>query len=502
MPERAEADERPPGTSAEAPGTAGWEGRSPRRSDPAMTRPLRLLEPVPDDPGPVAVIGLGYAGLTLAVGLADAGVPVVGVDVDPATRAALRAGRSPFYEPGLDEVLAALPPDRLTVADRLPDTPVSAIVICVGTPVDPGTRLLDVSALAAATRHAAEHADERTLVVVRSTVPVGTTREVVLPALLERVAAPLLAFCPERTIQGQALAELPTLPQVIGALDDRALARARELFAPLAPDQVEVSSLEAAELTKLVCNAHTDLLYGFGNEVALLAHAFGVDGTEVVAAANVRYPRPDLARPGYVGGSCLTKDPYLLLAGAERAGYPAPLVAAARQVNESIPGVAVRQALDAIAAAGCDPAEATVLVCGIAYKGVPETDDVRGSAAIEVARLLRDRVGVLAGHDPRVPADRIAALGYRPVGLAEGMTEADALILLVDSPRYAREITAEVVRSRMRLPAAVFDMWGVLADELAGAEGVEYRRLGDGGADPRHGWSWVPGAAPGATPAA
>jgi UDP-N-acetyl-D-mannosaminuronic acid dehydrogenase len=456
----------------------------------------------PNTDGQVAVIGLGYVGLTLAVSIAKAGTPVFGVEVNPDVRAALAKRRATFFEPGVEELLSSLPPERFTVSDRLPDTPLWAVVICVGTAVDPHTKQPDLRHLTAAVDHVAQHVTDDTLVVVRSTVPVGISRQLVYPKLRERVEQPLLAFCPERTIQGQALAEIESLPQVIGGVDDRSVARARALFAPVAADHVVVSSIEAAEMVKLVCNSHTDLIYGFGNEVAMIAQALDLDGNEVIAAANLRYPRPDLSRPGFVGGSCLTKDPYLLTHSAEGAGYRPPMVAAARAVNERVPQVAVEQVLQALDATGCAHADAKVLVCGIAYKGRPETDDVRGSAAVDVANGLRERVAVLAGHDFVVAPERIAELGYEPVDLHAGMTDADAVVLLVDHPRYRDEIDTDTVRSRMRLHAVVFDMWGLLADELAEAEDVEYRRLGCGAADSRHRWSWVRRPAPGASPAA
>ncbi len=233
-------------------------------------------------------------------------------------------------------------------------------------------------------------------------------------------------------------------------------------------------------MVKLVCNAHTDLIYGFGNEVALMADGLGVHGNEVIAAANLRYPRPDLSRPGFVGGSCLTKDPYLLMHSARQAGYQPPLVAAARLVNERVPHLVADLVLRALAATERPIAAAKVLVCGIAYKGRPETDDIRGAASVPVAGALRDRVAVLAGHDYVVDATRVADAGFLPVSLADGMDGADALVLLVDHRRYHAEICPEMVRSCMRLPAVVFDMWGVLADRFAGAEDIDYRRWGRG----------------------
>lgn len=426
----------------------------------------------------IAIIGLGYIGLPLAVSLAAAGTRVVGVDTNPAVRSAVLAGDPPFYEPGLAALLRELPAGALSVADRIPADPPRGVVVCVGTAVHPGSGKPDLRHLERAVDHVAEHLAPDTVVVVRSTVPVGTTRSLVLPKLAARVSEPTLAFCPERTIQGTALAELTSLPQIIGGLDGHCAERAGALLKPVMADQVVVSSLETAEMIKLICNAHTDLIYGFGNEVALMAEGLGLDAFELIDAANLRYPRPDLSRPGFVGGSCLVKDPYLLIHASTAAGHRPVMAAAARFVNESIPGHVSEVVLRALAArpAGTD---VKVLVCGIAYKGHPETDDVRGAASVEVAAALAGRVAVLAGHDHVVRPERIAQCGFEPVDLDTGLRDADALVLLTDHAGY-RTLDATYLTSRMRPDPVVFDMWGTLADQLAGVAGIRYLRLGRG----------------------
>jgi UDP-N-acetyl-D-mannosaminuronic acid dehydrogenase len=431
------------------------------------------------DPGYVAVIGMGYIGLPLAVSLAASGLRVVGVDTDPDVRAAVRAGTTRFHVPGLPVQLRALPEEAFTVEEHLPDTAPDAVVICVGTAIHSDTKRPDLRHLVAAATEVADRIASHTLVVIRSTVSVGTCRNIVLPLLREKVPDPLLAFCPERTIQGRAMEEVRSLPQIVGGLDERSVLRAGRLLATCATDQVVVSSLEAAEMIKLICNAHTDLIYGFGNEVALSAERLGLDANELISCANLRYPRPDLSRPGFVGGSCLVKDPYLLMHSGHEAGHQMPMVAAARAVNESLPGHLVDRVTKALAASGKATADTKVLVCGIAYKGRPATDDTRGSAAVEIARDLGSRVGTLAGHDFTVGRDRIAELGFQPVDLTEGLREADAVIVLTDHPDYGA-LRAEHFLERMRPDPVVFDMWGTLEDHLEDLDGLTYLRLGRG----------------------
>jgi UDP-N-acetyl-D-mannosaminuronic acid dehydrogenase len=428
------------------------------------------------DAGYIAVIGLGYVGLPLAASLAAAGARVVGIDTDPAVLTAVRAGTPLFREPGLPELLAELSDGHLILDDKLPDQAPRAVIVCVGTSPAPGSNTPNLRHVLAAVDMFADKVTDDCTVVIRSTVPVGTCREHVLPRLAAHTAAPLLAFCPERTIQGTALAEIDSLPQIVGGLDERSVASARALLAPVMADRITVSTLETAEIIKLVCNAHTDLIYGFGNEIAAIAEGLGLDANEVIASANLRYPRPDIARPGFVGGSCLVKDPYMLIEAARRSGYHAPMVAAAREVNEALPEQVVDRVTAALNARGRDLADATVLVCGIAYKGKPETDDVRGSAATTVVAALSGRVARLTGHDFVVPPGRISAMGLEPVALDDGLPKADAVLLLSDHPGYA----VPDIAAQLSSAPVVFDVWGTWQEPLAGSADIEYLRLGRG----------------------
>ncbi len=270
---------------------------------------------------------------------------MVGIDTDPRVRDAARAGEPLLREPGIPEMLASLDEGQLTFSDKLPDEPPRAVIVCVGTSPDPETNKPNLRHVEAAVDMIAQSVTDDCTVIIRSTVPVGTCRDVVLPRLRAHTPRPLLAFCPERTIQGTSLAELHSLPQIVGGLDERSAQAANALLAPVMPDRVTVTSMESAEMVKLVCNAHTDLIYGFGNEIALIAEGHELDANEVIDAANLRYPRPDISRPGYVGGSCLVKDPYMLMQAARQAGHHAPMVAAAREINELVPRHAVARLL-------------------------------------------------------------------------------------------------------------------------------------------------------------
>ena len=425
----------------------------------------------------VGVVGLGYVGLTLAVTLAKKGFTVFGADRVPRVVEALAAGRPHLFEPGVEEAWRAFLGERLHVATALPRAPLDAVVLCVSTPVESATHAPDLEGLRAAARAVAAGCAPDTLVIVRSTVPVGASRGVVLPELLARWGRARLAFCPERTIQGQALRELEQLPQVVGGLDDASAEAAAALFARVTPRVVRVSSLEAAELVKLVNNCHTDLIYSFGNEVALLAERAGLDPLEVIRAANVDYPRPDLSRPGYVGGGCLSKDPYILLASGKALGHEPWLVGRARALNEYLPLHVARHFLALLGQARGGLDGARVALLGFAYKGWPPTDDMRGAPVLAMLEVFREARLTLVGHDFLVAPQIIRDLGVEPRPLEHVFDGADGVLVVTDHPEYAK-LDLGAALAQLRRPALVYDSWRILDEAAVRAAGIRYAAIG------------------------
>ena len=428
----------------------------------------------------VAVVGLGYVGLTLSVALAKKGVTVLGYDREPRVVGALQTGRPHLYEPGVAEELPVLLEERLRVVSELPREPVDGAVLCVSTPVDPVTREPVLEPLRDAARAVAAAFDSDTLVVVRSTVPVGASRAVVLPELVARWGRARLAFCPERTIQGQALRELEELPQIVGGLDGPSRDAAAALFRRLTSRIVPVSSLEAAEMVKLINNCHTDLIYSYGNEVALMAERFGLDPLELIRAANLEYPRPDLARPGFVGGGCLSKDPYILIESARAVGHEPWLVPRSRALNEHLPRHVARRFLELLRETRGGLEGGRVLLLGFAYKGWPPTDDMRGAPVLPMLDVLRGAGLALRGHDFLVAREVLAGLGVTPASLSEGFAGADGILVITDHPEYAK-LDLPALLASLRKPALVYDCWRVLDQEAVRAAGeVRYASIGYG----------------------
>lgn len=428
----------------------------------------------------VAVVGLGYVGLTLAVTLAEAGYAVWGYDREPSVVRFLQEGRSHIQEPGVEEVLQSRLGRNLMVADQMPESFAGTIVISVSTPVGPDQAPI-LDNLCGACETIAATAADGVLVIIRSTIPVGTCRKVVLPILQKHLRSFHLACCPERTIQGRALEELSQLPQVVGGLDQDSADRAASFWKGVTGTVVKVSSLEAAEMVKLINNCHTDLVYSYGNEVAMMAQQLGLDPMELIRAANVEYPRPDLARPGFVAGPCMSKDPYLLLSSLEGTNYQPRLVAEARSLNESLPRRVADHFVQRMQQLAGGLEGAKVLVCGFAYKGWPVTDDVRGTPTQPIITELQRYPIQLYGHDYLVPPDTIRAMGAEYVeDIRQGLDGARGVLFVNEHPDYRYLPMVELAKS-MNKPALVYDCWRMFdSSQLESAPDIHYLSVGYG----------------------
>jgi UDP-N-acetyl-D-mannosaminuronic acid dehydrogenase len=428
----------------------------------------------------VVIVGLGYVGLTLALTMADEGFLVTGVDIDGGRVAMLNAGRSYVHEAGLKELLERHHGRNFRASVHMPDDG-DVYVIAVGTPIGREGRAHRVimDHLHSALDWVAQRLRPGNLVVLRSTVPVGTCSGVAVPRLeagsgLRCGVDFHLAFAPERTAEGKALQELRELPQVIGGYNEDSVEATAALFRELTPTLVRVESLEAAEMVKLLNNGFRDLVFAFANQTAQLAAPFGFDIVEVIRAANLGYPRNPLPLPSPgVGGPCLTKDPFImaaLRAGGDAVRSPT-LAEHGREVNESMCEFVVDRVLAQLVRLGKDPSRCRLLACGLAFKGDPETGDLRDSTGVTIARRLSEHVAEVRGYDPVVPGEEIEQLGIPSASLPEGFLGVDGVLFLNNHRRWST-LDVEGIKRAMAPRPLIFDGWHQLrmADVLAGTE--------------------------------
>lgn len=416
----------------------------------------------------VGIIGLGYVGLTLATVMAEAGYSVIGIEQRHDVVDLTNQGIPHFSEAGLEDALRQQVVElRLRAYPSFPkDSTCRVYVITVGTPLNKeGVARLDM--IENATRETAEHMKDGALVVLRSTVKVGTARSVVAPILAASGKKFHLAMCPERTLEGKALQELRQLPQIVGADDKESRDLAGEVFGRLTNTIVNVSSLESAEIIKLVDNTYRDVQFAFANEVARACEAFGVNAYEVISSGKLGYMRTNVPLPGLVGGPCLEKDPHIFYQSLADRGLKLDIAPAARLVNERQPletvdfivGEAIRRGL---------PRDIKIAVLGLAFKGVPATDDLRGSMALKVLDCLSERLpnSSLYGYDPVIPLEKLG----KDIGkitpcatLDDAISGAGVVVIANNHPDFSK-ISMPLLRSKILDFGFVYDYWNHFAN--------------------------------------
>ena len=354
----------------------------------------------------VGVIGLGYVGLPLLRAFFDAGVRVVGFDIDPAKIAQLRAGQTYLKHLGEDFVQVMARSPRFAVTDdftRLSEP--DAIVICVPTPLD-AQQQPDLSFVQRTADDIAAALRPGQLVVLTSTTYPRTTREVVLPRLegkgLRCGRDFFLAFAPEREDPGRQGSSTRTIPKLVGGIDAVSGQLAVDLFRIAIEMVVPVASAEIAEAAKLLENIYRAVNIALVNEMKLVLAAMGIDVWEVIAAASTK-PfgfQPFFPGPG-LGGHCIPIDPFYLSWKAKQVGQPTRFIELAGEVNHAMPAYVVKRTATALAQRGQTITGARVLVLGLAYK--PDIDDVRESPSFELIEQLGDLGAHVDYNDPHVP---------------------------------------------------------------------------------------------------
>ena len=354
----------------------------------------------------VAVVGLGYVGIPLALGFADAGCRVLGYDADEGRLLELQQGHSPLAHLPSDRLKKSIGSGRLEFTrelDRLSEA--EAVIICVPTPLrkhhDP-----DLSHILDAGTQVAPHLRRGMLVSLESSTYPGTTREE-LRAVLEKGSGLkagtdfALVFSPEREDPGNHQSVLGEMPKVIGGLTPDCLERGKELYGRVIKHLVPVKDCDTAEAVKLTENIFRFINIALVNELKRVYSTMGIDIWEVIEAAKTKpfgfmpfYPGPG------VGGHCIPIDPYYLTWKAKEFHHDTRFIELAGQINRSMPYYAVNHLLEAMNASGRPLRGARVLVLGVAYK--PGISDDRESPAYDIMDLLRTKGAEVDYHDPHI----------------------------------------------------------------------------------------------------
>ena len=400
-----------------------------------------LQERISQKKAKVCVLGLGFVGLPLALRFAEAGFPVLGIDVDQAKVENIRKGISPIHGVSSEDLRS----QRIRVsADPSLLGEVDSAIICVPTPLSK-TRDPDLSLVLEAGRTISNHLRPGQLVVLESTTYPGTTRELLLP-LLEETGLKVgndffLAYSPERIDPGNKSFNLINTPKIVAGMTPACLNLVHDLYSQIVTRVVPVSSTDTAEMVKLLENIFRSVNIALVNEFAVMCHRLGLNVWEVIDAAATKgfgflpfYPGPGL------GGHCIPIDPHYLSWKLRILAYKARFIELADEINREMPRFVVEKVVEALnrerkSVMGCG-----ILILGVAYK--KDSDDIRESPALDIMKLLHEKGGEISYHDPYVSQISFNNQVLYSIPLtAQSLSSCDVVVVVSDHSMFnAREV--------------------------------------------------------------
>lgn len=376
----------------------------------------------------IAVIGLGYVGLPLAIVLARAGHEVIGVDIKPDVVDAINSGDLEVAEDDIKKVFLQ-PEVRKNLRAKSAPCEADVFIVSVSTPLEENKNSADLSNLIRALQSIIPVLNQGNLVIIESSIPPLTCRQIVTPLLNNsglRVNEDIsLCHCPERILPGKVLKEIISNDRIIGGCDNRASELAKEIYSSFVEGDIFITDDVTAELAKLMENTYRDINIAIANEFASIAEQIGVSPMEAIALAN-RHPRVNILKPGIgVGGECIPVVPWFI---HQVAPSNSKLIQMARSVNDEVPYKIAAKIRKAVSNIG----NPHIVALGISYK--PDTWDLRNSPALKIVNLLKADGYHVEAYDPY-------AEGYRYLPLIEAARGADCLVFLVEHQIFKTEFT-------------------------------------------------------------
>jgi UDP-N-acetyl-D-glucosamine/UDP-N-acetyl-D-galactosamine dehydrogenase len=421
----------------------------------------------------IAVIGLGYVGLPVAVAFARSGAPVIGFDIDRRRIEELRAGHDRTREVEPDDLAAAAlrfenDPASLSQADFY--------IVTVPTPID-AARRPDLGAVLAASETVGTCLKRGDIVVYESTVYPGTVEEDCLPVLEKKSGLAggrdfTVGYSPERINPGDKQHRFEKIAKVVSAQDEATLDIVAAVYGSVVTAGIHrAPSIKVAEAAKVIENTQRDLNIAFMNELSAIFHRLDIDTGDVLAAAATKWNFQKY-EPGLVGGHCIGVDPYYLTFRAEKAGYHPEIILAGRRINDGMGGRVARECVRALMQRGAP--KPTVTVLGITFKeNVP---DIRNSKVIDVVRELGQAGVAVQVHDPLALSDEVRHEYGIDLTPLEALRPADGVILAVAHGEYLQGGWPFIVKLLKQDEGIVFDVKSRL-DRAQKPQGINLWRL-------------------------
>jgi UDP-N-acetyl-D-mannosaminuronic acid dehydrogenase len=428
----------------------------------------------------ICIFGLGYVGLTLSIALAEKKYKIYGIEKNKNTIKKILKCKPDLHEPNIEKrVKRILLKKKLILNHKLDkNTKANTYIITVGTPLSKNNTC-NFKMIKEVTYQILKYLKNNDHIILRSTVKIGTTNNIVKKILKKSKKKFFISFCPERTIEGKALKELTSLPQIISGDSNQSILKAKNLFQNVTKKIVKVDSLEGAEMIKLVDNMQRDVKFALSNEIALMCEKSNINVNDVIRLGKIDYPRTNLFDPGPVGGPCLEKDTYILAEYFSK-NFKPRIGLNARIVNKFI----IENAIEVLKKKFKSFKYKKIKICifGLAFKGDPPVADMRGSTSIDLIKHIRNKLSnsIISGYDDLVDKKYFKKLKIsKKLSLKNSFSGFDIIIIHNNRKSYSK-INLNHYSRFMNKNGVIYDFWNNFnKKKLKLSNYVEYLALGN-----------------------
>ena len=426
----------------------------------------------------IAILGLGYVGLTLSLALAKKKFNVVGYDINSKVIEKLNSYESYIYEKDLHSILSKTLNKNFTLSKKIP-TDANTYIVTVGTPVKKYKKKYKpkLNQIKQICNELTKIIQNKPLIIFRSTLPIGASRNIIEPIFKKKGFLVgkdyYLAFAPERTIEGDAINELSKLPQIISGYDIKSTKKCKNFFRKFSSEVIDVKNLESAEIIKLINNSYRDLTFAYANQVAMICNKYGLNANNIIKFSNYNYPRSRIptASPG-VGGPCLTKDPFILNQELTEKGKT--IFTLIREINEKIVGTLLNVII--LKLKKIKTKEKKILLCGLSFKGNPPTKDFRNSSTLRFIKTLNKHKNFKTYlYDPLFDKNELKNYGFNPGNFKK---KYDSVIIL-NNHIYFKKITLKKMSKLIKRNGIIFDYWSILSNKIKKSKKFQFYEIGE-----------------------
>ena len=423
----------------------------------------------------ICIVGLGHVGLPLLVHIAKRNIAVTGYDISIKKIKELKKNKISFYEKNLANELKILKKKNIiSFENNIKKNKSQIYIICLGTEIK--NKKISNQNIYNVIKKILKVVSNEDIIILRGTVPVGFTRNLFNTIKYKTKNIFYLGYCPERIIEGNALEELENLPQVVSAIENKSLNKILYVCNQLFNKVIIADSLEEAEILKLSSNVHRDLSFSFSNEISRIAKYYNIESRKLIEKLNSGYPRNNISLPSPgVGGSCLAKDATIFSNKIKnKKGYKLGLIA--RNINKNSI-IDIKNDINILKKIQ-KVLSFKILICGITFKGVPETSDIRSSTAIDLFNLIK-KDNVVKMYDLTLENFKIFPTEYKNNRIlnTNKIQNFDLIFFMNNNPNYFDFLKKKLTHNRTKKNKHIFDYWGIINLEYVHGLNYKYHTL-------------------------